>query len=97
MVGLPDANSQYQDSYYQRMMQRALGMQQLQELLEQLRDQMDRLNQQIREILRQETGLPVTVDDDPLTTVARGAGQALEELERLEPGTRRHPSARRNR
>jgi len=49
------------------------------------------------ELLRQETGLPVTVDDDPLTTVARGAGQALEELERLEPGTRRHPSARRNR
>lgn len=25
MVGLPDANSPYQDSYYQRMMQRAMG------------------------------------------------------------------------
>ncbi len=41
MVGLPDANSQYQDSYYQRMMQRALGMQQLQELLEQLREELE--------------------------------------------------------
>ncbi len=41
MVGLPDANSQYQDSYYQRMMQRALGMQQLQELLEQLREALE--------------------------------------------------------
>jgi uncharacterized protein len=41
MVGLPDANSQYQDSYYQRMMQRAMGMQQLEELLEQLREQLE--------------------------------------------------------
>jgi uncharacterized protein len=41
MVGLPDANSQYQDSYYQRMMQRALGMQQLQELLDQLQEQLE--------------------------------------------------------
>src|SRR5436190_3028127 len=41
MVGLPDANSQYQDNYYQRMMQRALGMQQLQELLEQLREELE--------------------------------------------------------
>src|SRR5579859_7493060 len=40
MVGLPNADSQYQDSYYQRMMQRALGMQQLQEMLEQLMEQL---------------------------------------------------------
>jgi rod shape-determining protein MreB and related proteins len=39
------------------------------------------------DLLRQETGLPVTVADDPLTTVARGAGHALE---RLEPVKRRH-------
>jgi rod shape-determining protein MreB len=41
-------------------------------------------------LLLHETGLPVTVDDEPLTTVARGAGQALEELERLEPTKGRH-------
>jgi rod shape-determining protein MreB and related proteins len=35
------------------------------------------------ELLRRETRLPVTVADDPLTTVARGAGQALEELATL--------------
>jgi rod shape-determining protein MreB len=35
--------------------------------------------------LVQETGLPVMVDAEPLTTVARGAGQALEELEQLRP------------
>src|SRR5258707_11037301 len=40
MVGLPNADSQYQEGYYQRMMQRALGMQQLQELLEQLQQQL---------------------------------------------------------
>ncbi|MEN3341969.1 MAG: rod shape-determining protein MreB [Actinomycetota bacterium] len=43
------------------------------------------------ELLRLETGLAVTVADDPLTTVARGAGQALEELATL----RSHPSGRR--
>jgi rod shape-determining protein MreB len=32
------------------------------------------------ELLRRETGLRVTVADEPLTTVAHGAGQALEEL-----------------
>ena len=48
------------------------------------------------QLLRHETGLAVTVDDDPLTTVARGAGQALEELEQLGPGTHRRPR-RRNR
>ena len=39
--------------------------------------------------LRRETGLPVTVADDPLTTVARGAGQALEELATLRARTGR--------
>ena len=34
-------------------------------------------------LLRRETGLSVIVADDPLTTVARGAGRALEELEVL--------------
>jgi rod shape-determining protein MreB len=40
-------------------------------------------------LLEQETGLAVSVDAEPLTTVARGAGQALEELERLGRGARR--------
>ena len=31
-------------------------------------------------VLRDETGLAVTRDSEPLTTVARGAGSALEEL-----------------
>jgi rod shape-determining protein MreB and related proteins len=35
------------------------------------------------QLLRRETGLHVTVADEPLTTVARGAGQALEELATL--------------
>jgi rod shape-determining protein MreB len=39
------------------------------------------------ELLRRQTGLRVTVDDDPLTTVARGAGSALGQLERLRPET----------
>jgi len=39
------------------------------------------------ELLRLETGLAVTVADDPLTTVARGAGQALEELATLRTGS----------
>jgi rod shape-determining protein MreB len=33
------------------------------------------------ELLRRATGLPVTVAEEPLLTVARGAGRALEELE----------------
>jgi rod shape-determining protein MreB and related proteins len=37
----------------------------------------------LSDLLRRETGLHVTVADDPLTTVARGAGQALEELATL--------------
>jgi len=36
-------------------------------------------------LIEQETGLEVTIDADPLTTVARGAGEALEELETLRP------------
>ena len=32
------------------------------------------------ELIRRRTGLRVTIDDEPLTTVARGAGKALEEL-----------------
>jgi rod shape-determining protein MreB len=32
------------------------------------------------ELVRRETGLPVSRDPEPLTTVARGAGAALEEL-----------------
>ena len=41
------------------------------------------------ELLRRETGLVVERDDDPLTTVARGAGAALEELGPLTRGRRR--------
>jgi len=41
LIGLPNADNPRQDAYYQRMMQRALGMQQLQELLEQLREQLE--------------------------------------------------------
>jgi len=41
-------------------------------------------------LLRLETGLTVTVADEPLTTVARGAGRALEELERLRPAQPRN-------
>jgi rod shape-determining protein MreB len=33
------------------------------------------------QLIQRETGLRVTIDDDPLTTVARGAGKALEEFE----------------
>jgi rod shape-determining protein MreB and related proteins len=44
------------------------------------------------ELLRLETGLHVTVPDEPLTTVAHGAGQALEELATLpRPGRKRRP------
>jgi rod shape-determining protein MreB and related proteins len=45
------------------------------------------------ELLRRETGLAVTIPDSPLTTVARGAGTALDELEALE----RSSAARRSR
>ena len=33
-------------------------------------------------VLRDETGLPVTVAEDPLTCVARGGGRALELLDK---------------
>jgi rod shape-determining protein MreB len=44
------------------------------------------------QLLHRETGLSVTIDDEPLTTVARGAGQALEEIHRLRPQDRRRPN-----
>jgi rod shape-determining protein MreB len=44
-------------------------------------------------LLRLQTGLAVTVADEPLTTVARGAGRALEELECLRPAQHRHRRA----
>jgi rod shape-determining protein MreB len=47
------------------------------------------------QLLLHETGLAVTIDQEPLTTVARGAGQALEELERLESGEHGQPRRRR--
>jgi len=34
-------------------------------------------------LLREETGLPVMVADDPLTAVVMGAGKALDELSLL--------------
>jgi len=40
-------------------------------------------------LLEQQTGLRVTVDAEPLTTVARGAGHALEELDRFRRPARR--------
>jgi rod shape-determining protein MreB len=43
----------------------------------------------LAELLRSHTGLPVTTDDDPLTTVARGAGQALDHLHHLTSRERR--------
>jgi rod shape-determining protein MreB and related proteins len=47
------------------------------------------------DLLRRETALPVIVADDPLTTVARGAGRALEELEQLTPARTRDGRAKR--
>jgi rod shape-determining protein MreB and related proteins len=40
-------------------------------------------------LLREQIGLPVQVDGDALTTVARGAGQALDETTRLKPDAQR--------
>jgi rod shape-determining protein MreB len=34
-------------------------------------------------LLRQETALPITVSDDPLTCVVRGAGKLLDTLDLL--------------
>jgi rod shape-determining protein MreB len=42
----------------------------------------------IDELIRRETGLQVTIEDDPLTTVARGAGRALEQLETMRTAKR---------
>jgi rod shape-determining protein MreB and related proteins len=47
-------------------------------------------------LLQHETGLAVTVADDPLTTVARGSGQALEELETLRASIGKRHSQRRS-
>ncbi len=47
------------------------------------------------QLLHRETGLAVSVADEPLTTVARGAGQALEELERLTRTVARRRGGRR--
>ena len=44
----------------------------------------------VDELLSTETGLPVTIADSPLTTVALGAGQALEELGTLKRAGRNH-------
>jgi len=38
-------------------------------------------------LLREETGLPITIADDPLSVVARGAGKALDELDILKEVT----------
>jgi rod shape-determining protein MreB and related proteins len=42
--------------------------------------------------LREETLMPVTIADDPLTCVVRGTGKCLEELELLQKVTLSHPS-----
>jgi rod shape-determining protein MreB len=48
------------------------------------------------ELVRSETGLPVSRDPEALTAVARGAGAALEELDALRrTGSRRRGSRRR--
>jgi rod shape-determining protein MreB len=44
------------------------------------------------DLLQERTGLEVSIDSDPLTTVARGAGRALEHLERLKRVSRRRRS-----
>jgi rod shape-determining protein MreB len=47
------------------------------------------------ELIRRETGLPVSQDDEPLTTVARGAGAALAELDTLRRAQRGRSRRRR--
>ena len=34
-------------------------------------------------LLREETGLPITITEDPLTTVVLGSGKALDEIDTL--------------
>jgi len=41
------------------------------------------LLKRIEVLLKEETGLPITIADDPLSTVARGAGMVLDELDLL--------------
>ncbi len=41
------------------------------------------LLQNIDILIREETGLPITITDDPLSAVARGAGMALDQLDVL--------------
>ena len=41
------------------------------------------------QLIRQRTGLAVTIAEEPLITVARGAGLALEGLHHLTPAKRR--------
>jgi rod shape-determining protein MreB and related proteins len=47
------------------------------------------------ELVRRETGLPVSRDPEPLTAVARGAGSALEELDTLRRSRKSSRSRRR--
>jgi rod shape-determining protein MreB len=49
------------------------------------------------ELVSGETGLPVSRDPDPLTTVARGAGAALAELDTLRRSDRHRRVSRRRR
>src|SRR6185503_20243322 len=51
----------------------------------------------IDERLHHETALPITIADDPLTCVARGAGQALEELDAIRRGDQTIKPRRRRR
>jgi rod shape-determining protein MreB len=37
----------------------------------------------IDKLLREETNLPITIADDPLSTVARGSGVVLDEIDLL--------------
>jgi rod shape-determining protein MreB and related proteins len=46
-------------------------------------------------LIRSRTGLAVTIADDPLTTVARGAGLALEDVDKLPIGRARRRRGRR--
>ena len=39
----------------------------------------------IDDLFKKETGLPVKIAEDPLTSVALGAGKVLEEIEILRP------------
>jgi rod shape-determining protein MreB and related proteins len=45
------------------------------------------LLQNIDVLIREETGLPITIADDPLSAVARGAGMALDQLDVLKEVT----------